>query len=101
MATRIELIQREVADYFDVKLRDFGDLKRNTWVALPRMVAMYLARKLLPRASYRVIGDWFGGRDHSTVTRAVQKIERLYREDESMRKAVTTIESRLTSLEPV
>lgn len=101
MATRIELIQREVADYFEVKkLHDLKSTARNMWLALPRMVAMYFARKLLPRASYSVIGSWFGGRDHSTVIKAVKKVERLYREDESVREAVTTIQGRLAALEP-
>lgn len=97
---RIDQIQREVADYFEVKLPELVGRRRNTWYTRPRMIGMYLARKLTG-ASFPVIGHWFGGRDHSTVIHAVHKIERLYdAKDEPTRKAVVTIESRLSALEP-
>lgn len=100
MATRIELIQREVADYFEVKPRDLVGQSRNPWYTRPRMVAMYLARKLI-KMSYPEIGRRFGGRDHSTVMFAVKKIDRLHQEDTRITKAITVIESRLSALEPV
>jgi len=63
-------------------------------VAHPRMVAMYLTRKLT-NMSYPEIGSRFGGKDHSTVMSAVRKIERLCAEDPAVRSVVATIESRL------
>ena len=72
----IEALQREVAAYFDVKLHDLKGPKRHRAVAHPRMIAMYLARKLT-NMSYPEIGSRFGGKDHSTVISAVRKIERL------------------------
>jgi chromosomal replication initiator protein len=63
-------------------------------VAHPRMVAMYLTRKLT-KLSYPEIGSRFGGKDHSTVISAVRKIERLCAEDAAVRSVVTSIESRL------
>jgi chromosomal replication initiator protein len=90
----IEAVQREVAAYFDVKLHDLKGPKRHRAVAHPRMVAMYLARKLT-NMSYPEIGSRFGGKDHSTVISAVRKIERLCQEDSSVRSVVSTLESHL------
>jgi chromosomal replication initiator protein len=90
----IEAVQREVAAYFDVKLHDLKGPKRHRAVAHPRMVAMYLARKLT-NMSYPEIGSRFGGKDHSTVISAVRKIERLCGEDPSVRSVVSTLESHL------
>jgi chromosomal replication initiator protein len=90
----IEAVQREVAAYFDVKLHDLKGPKRHRAVAHPRMIAMYLARKLT-NMSYPEIGSRFGGKDHSTVISAVRKIERLCGEDPSVRSVVGTLESHL------
>jgi chromosomal replication initiator protein len=90
----VEIIQRDVAAYFDVKLPDLKGPRRHRVVAHPRMVAMYLTRKLT-NMSYPEIGSRFGGKDHSTVISAVRKIERLCAEDAAVRSVVDTIESRL------
>ncbi len=90
----VEIIQRDVAAYFDVKLHDLKGPRRHRVVAHPRMVAMYLTRKLT-NMSYPEIGSRFGGKDHSTVISAVRKIERLCAEDPAVRSVVATIESRL------
>ena len=90
----IEAIQREVAGYFDVKLHDLKGPKRHRAIAHPRMIAMYLARRLTAM-SFPEIGSRFGGKDHSTVISAVRKIERLCGEDPTVRSVVGTLESRL------
>jgi chromosomal replication initiator protein len=90
----IEAIQREVASYFGVKLHDLKGPKRHRAVAHPRMVAMYLARRLTAM-SYPEIGSRFGGKDHSTVISAVRKIERLCATDPAQRSVVSTLESHL------
>jgi chromosomal replication initiator protein len=90
----IESIQRQVASYFDVKLQDLKGPKRHRAIAHPRMIAMFLARKLT-NMSYPEIGSRFGGKDHSTVISAVRKIERLCGEDPTVRSVVGTIESHL------
>jgi chromosomal replication initiator protein len=93
----IEAIQREVASYFGVKLHDLKGPKRHRAVAHPRMVAMYLARKLTAM-SYPEIGSRFGGKDHSTVISAVRKIERLAASDPAHRSVVNTLEGHLRQL---
>jgi chromosomal replication initiator protein len=90
----IEAIQREVASYFDVKLHDLKGPKRHRAVAHPRMIAMFLCRKLTSM-SYPEIGGRFGGKDHSTVISAVRKIEGLCVADPSVRSVVSTIEGHL------
>jgi chromosomal replication initiator protein len=90
----IESIQREVATYFDIKLHDLRGPKRIHSVARPRMIAMYLARKLTG-SSFPEIGSRFGGKDHSTVISAVKKIEGLIAQDANLRSVVTTLESHL------
>jgi chromosomal replication initiator protein len=90
----IESIQREVAAYFDIKLQDLKGPKRHRAVAHPRMIAMYLARKLTSM-SFPEIGSRFGGKDHSTVISAVRKIERLCTEQPTVRSVVNTIETHL------
>src|SRR4051812_13110156 len=90
----IETIQREVSAYFDIKLHDLKGPKRHRAVAHPRMIAMYLARKLTSM-SFPEIGSRFGGKDHSTVISAVRKIERLCTEQPTVRSVVNTIETHL------
>jgi chromosomal replication initiator protein len=90
----IEAIQREVASYFDVKLHELKGPRRHRAVAHPRMIAMFLCRKLTSM-SYPEIGSRFGGKDHSTVISAVKKIEALTATDASVRSVVSTIESHL------
>jgi chromosomal replication initiator protein len=90
----VEVIQREVASYFDVKLHDLKGPKRHRAVSHPRMIAMYLARQLTSM-SYPEIGNRFGGKDHSTIISAVRKIEEKVATDASLRSVISTLKSRL------
>jgi chromosomal replication initiator protein len=83
----IEQVQRKVCDFFGVKLSDLKAKNRTKAVAFPRQVAMYLARQLT-HASLAEIGRAFGGKDHTTVLHAVDKIQTLLQEDPKLRKTV-------------
>jgi chromosomal replication initiator protein len=83
----IEQIQRKVAEFFGVKLSDLKAKNRTKAVAFPRQVAMYLARQLT-HASLAEVGRAFGGKDHTTVLHAVDKIETLMKEDPRLRKTI-------------
>jgi len=61
---------------------------------LPRQVSMYLAR-LLTRLSLDQIGDFFGGRDHTTVLHACRKVERVLEEDAVLSGAVQQLHAQL------
>jgi chromosomal replication initiator protein len=90
-AVTIESIQKAVCDFFRIRPNDLRSKKRTRTVALPRQIAMYLCR-LHTHASFPVIGERFGGRDHSTVIHAAQVIERRLREDPGFRATVERIE---------
>jgi chromosomal replication initiator protein len=87
----IESIQKAVCDFFRIRPNDLRSKRRTRTVALPRQVAMYLCRRYT-NASFPVIGDRFGGRDHSTVIHAAQVIERRLREDATFRATVERLE---------
>ncbi len=69
----IDLIQQKVALYFNIKLEDMISKKRTRTVAYPRQIAMYLCRELTTE-SLPKIGNHFGGKDHTTVLHAHDKI---------------------------
>ncbi|MFA5146498.1 MAG: chromosomal replication initiator protein DnaA [Candidatus Omnitrophota bacterium] len=80
----IELIQKKVSEYFDIKLSVMKAKNRSKAVAYPRQIAMYLTRKLTDY-SLPEIGENFGGRDHTTVIHACEKIENDLKSKEGLR----------------
>jgi len=70
----VDFIQRCVAEEFGVSLSDFKNKRRNKNIVLPRQVAMYLSRELT-ELSLPEIGDYFGGKDHTTVLHSYHKIK--------------------------
>jgi chromosomal replication initiator protein len=81
----IHEIQRTVGEHYSVKLEDFKAKKRTKSVAFPRQIAMYLSRELTDY-SLPKIGEEFGGRDHTTVIHAHEKISRLLQTDLQLQK---------------
>jgi chromosomal replication initiator protein len=92
----IEEIQRKACEFFGVKLSDMRAKNRTKAVAFPRQIAMYLARQLT-HASLAQLGHDFGGKDHTTVLHAVEKIQALIRDDAKVRKTVETLIERVTA----
>ena len=76
-------IQKTVGDHFNMRLEDFSAKKRTRAVAFPRQIAMYLSRELTD-FSLPKIGSEFGGRDHSTVIHAHEKISTMLKDDQSL-----------------
>ena len=72
----VDNIQRIVAEYYNIKHADMLSKRRNRTVARPRQMAMSLAKELTQH-SLPELGDFFGGRDHTTVIHACRKIEEL------------------------
>jgi chromosomal replication initiator protein len=79
-AVTIEIIQKHVADYYNLKLIDLKSRNNSKSVAMPRQIAMYLC-KSLTHASLPEIGRSFGGKHHSTVIHSIRKIEDLRKRD--------------------
>lgn len=90
----IELIQDVVASYFNLRLDDFKSKRRTRNVAFPRQIAMYLARKLTD-LSLPKIGDEFGGRDHTTVIHAFEKISSDLTTDEGLKETIRELNKKL------
>lgn len=70
----IDMIKKVVAEHYGLDVSDFSAKRRTRNVAFPRQMAMYLCRKLTD-ASLPRIGEQFGGRDHTTVLHACDKVE--------------------------
>ena len=86
----IEQVQRKVCELFGLKPSDLKAKTRTKAIAFPRQVAMYLARQLT-HASLAEVGRAFGGKDHTTVLHAVDKIHTLLQEDPKLRKTVDSL----------
>ena len=89
-------IQRVVGEYFNVKLDDFKAKKRTKSVAFPRQIAMYLSRELTD-SSLPKIGEEFGGRDHTTVIHAHEKISKLLQSDSQLQDHIKEINLKLNN----
>ncbi|MDT2044739.1 chromosomal replication initiator protein DnaA [Bacillus sp. 1780r2a1] len=90
----IQDIQQIVGQQFNVKLEDFKAKKRTKSVAFPRQIAMYLSRELTD-FSLPKIGEEFGGRDHTTVIHAHEKISKLVQTDSQLQKHIKEISESL------
>ena len=79
-AVTIDLIQKFVSDYYQLKLADLKSKNNSKSVAKPRQIAMYLSKNLT-HASLPEIGRSFGGKHHSTVIHSIRKVEQLRKND--------------------
>lgn len=91
----IELIQDVVASYFNIRIEDFKSARRTRNITYPRQIAMYLCRKLTDMSLPR-IGEEFGGRDHTTVIHAYEKISGALKEDEELKYTIKEITKRFS-----
>ena len=91
----IELIQDIVSSYFNLKIEDFKSSRRTRNITFPRQIAMYLCRKLTDM-SLPKIGEEFGGRDHTTVIHACEKISKGLKEDETLQDTVAELTKKIS-----
>jgi chromosomal replication initiator protein len=87
-------IQKVVGQHYSIKLEDFKAKKRTKSVAFPRQIAMFLSRELTDY-SLPKIGEEFGGRDHTTVIHAHEKISKLLQTDSQLEKQLKEIKEML------
>lgn len=87
-------IQKVVGEHFDLRIDDFKAKKRTKAVAYPRQIAMYLAREMTD-FSLPKIGDEFGGRDHTTVIHAHEKISKELENNFSLRQTVENLKEKI------
>ncbi|HFH9693472.1 TPA: chromosomal replication initiator protein DnaA, partial [Streptococcus pyogenes] len=90
----IEEIQAQVGKFYGVTVKEIKATKRTQNIVLARQVAMFLAREMTDN-SLPKIGKEFGGRDHSTVLHAYNKIKNMISQDESLRIEIETIKNKI------
>ncbi len=91
----IETIQKRVADHFQIRHSDMTSKRRPNNIAIPRQIAMFLARTLT-KHSLQEIGDAFGGRDHGTVIHACKAVDNMCEQDSTMRSSVEFLKAQLS-----
>lgn len=87
-------IKSVVSSYYHMRMEDFNSKKRSRAIAFPRQIAMYLVRDLTD-LSLPKIGEEFGGRDHTTVIHACDKIAQLIKDDQSFRSEIETLTEKI------
>jgi len=90
----IDFIQDVVSSYYGLKIDDFKSSRRTRNVAFPRQIAMYLCRKLTD-TSLPKIGEEFGGRDHTTVIHAYEKISKNLKKDETLQASIAELTKKI------
>ena len=90
----IEVIQKKVAEHYDIRLADMASKRRPENIAFPRQVAMYLARQMT-ESSLNTIGEAFGGRDHGTVLHACRLVKGRMEVNPEVRQVVSYLEKQL------
>ncbi len=89
----INVIMDTVAEFYSLKLSDLQSKRRQKSIAQPRQLCMFLARKLTDH-SLEEIGNYFGGRDHTTVMHAVRTTAERMAADSDYAAVVTTLQQR-------
>src|SRR5271155_3714624 len=87
----IEVIQKKVAEHFDIRLADMTSKRRPENIAFPRQIAMYLSRQMT-ESSLNTIGEAYGGRDHGTVLHACRLVKDRMEVDANVRQVVNYLE---------
>lgn len=90
----VHRIQRIVCEYFKIDIEDLKGKKRSKDINYPRQIAIYLCR-LMTNESFPKLGTYFGGRDHSTIISAYQKIEKDLKLSSQLQVVINELKSRI------
>ena len=90
----VHRIQQVVCEYFKIDIEDLKGKKKSKDVNYPRQIAIYLCRELTGE-SFPKMGTYFGGRDHSTIISAYQKIKRDLKTNSQLETVITELKNRL------
>ncbi len=86
----VDPIQKIVSDYYNIKVQDLLSKKRHENIAKARQIAMYITRNLTDYSLVQ-IGQYFGGKDHTTVMHALTKVEKLISSDEKFKTTINEL----------
>ncbi len=92
--TTLKKIAMSVAEFYNITTEDLLKQSRKKEFVGPRQIAMYLARKEIG-SSFPTIGDFFGGRDHTTVMHGVEKIENNLKNNDPLKQEIDSILGKL------
>ncbi len=90
----VQTITSAVTEFYNVKLTDLQSKKRPRSITLPRQVCMYLM-KHNTRHSLQEIGGYFGGRDHTTVMHALERVEELLKSDSTFEEQLRRLQDQV------
>ena len=90
----VHRIQRIVCEYFKLDIEDLKGKKRSKDVNYPRQIAIYLCR-IITNESFPKMGTYFGGRDHSTIISAYQRIEKDLKTNYQLQMVISELKSRI------
>ncbi len=93
----IEEVQRLVADHYHVKITDMKSSTRAKSIVVPRQISMHLIKKFLDK-SLVDIGKAFGGKDHTTVMNAIERVQHLQATDQDIAKDIEELETRIHNI---
>lgn len=92
----IQKIQNIVADYYKINIEDMKSKKRTNKIAYPRQIAMYLSRIMTDESLTR-IGLEFGGKDHTTIMHAVDKISKEISIDNNLKQVINSLKEKINN----
>ena len=92
----IDLIQKVVVNFFNIKISDLKMKRKTKSYVIPRQIAMYFSRKFTG-SSLLEIGDKFGGKDHSTVLHSIKKVEERISKDISFKEMMDNLQGQIKS----
>jgi chromosomal replication initiator protein len=92
----VDYIQKTVADYFKVELEQMKSKVKKREIVIPRQVAMYFCKRYT-QLTLALIGENFGGRDHSTVIHALESVEDMMKTDVNFRNSVEDLTKKFKS----
>ena len=92
--SNITVVQKAVADYYGITVEALKGKKKSKNIAYPRMLGMYMAR-IMTNESFPRIGLEFGGRDHSTVIHACDKIEEDLKDNKQLQEIINEIKTKI------
>ena len=92
----VDYIQKTVADYFKVSLEQMKSKVKKREIVIPRQVAMYFCKRYT-QLTLALIGENFGGRDHSTVIHALESVEDMMKTDANFKNSVDDLTKKFKS----
>ena len=91
----VDYIQEVVAEHYNLSIADLNGRRRTKNIVVPRQIAMYICRKILPNLSLPQVGLAFGGRDHTTVMHSCDKISGELEYDQKLQDSILDLERKI------